>query len=252
MSSPSLDLGNLPEYLEQFSGELEPYTLEPLLSSITRCFSAPRVLEIMKRLQILSETTTDETHRLWATTTLATLKKMSPTAMEVTLHLLRKGQGYSIKECLQMEFNLAKNFLEKVPDLREGIISKLVKKQTTASWNPPTIEELADRDLDHLFSRNTAVLNHLHFANERDFKHYPHEDHALPTTERIRVLVDSNRNHSDIQAVIDEYCRKHHEKLGLRARLKRIIAQHVRTREQLEKEGMVAVSNLVWKDRDDN
>lgn len=252
ISSPSLDLENLSEYLEQFSGELEPYGLEPVLPAINRCFSAPKVLEILKCLQILSSGATDEPHRTWAQDTLDILGKMSPMAMEATLHLLKKGQSYSLKECLQMEFNLARNFLEKVPDLREGITSKLVRKQKSASWNPPTLEGVSERDVENLFSRNTSVLHHLHFANERDFKHYPHEDNVLPTTERIKVLIDTNRNHASVQQVIDEYCRKHHEKLGLRSRLTKVISRHVRSREQLEKEGMIAVSNLVWRDKEDN
>lgn len=251
IASPSLDLGNLSEYLEQFSGELESYGLEPILPAINRCFSAPKVLEILKRLQTLSNSTTDESHKVWAQDTLGTLGKMSPTAMEATLHLLKRGQGCSIKECLQMEFNLAKNFLEKVPDLREGVTSKLIRKQKSASWNPPTLENISERDIESLFFRNTSALNHLHFVNERDFRHYPHEDNALPSTERIKVLINTNRNHTSVQEVIDEYCRKHHEKLGLRSRLRAVISQHVKSREQLEREGMVAVNNLVWKDTED-
>ena len=124
----SLDLKNLPDYIEQFSGELEPYSLEGKPSHlINQCFSASTVADIVLRLKRLSEGKEAELSPAaidWATKTLKTLETMSPTALVATLALLHRGKGATLKECLSMEFNLAKNFLEKVPDLREGFPSK--------------------------------------------------------------------------------------------------------------------------------
>ena len=247
-ASSSLDLNNLAAYIEQFSGELGPFTFEMVLPSINRCFSAPKIEDILLRLEVVKREG-DPLDQKWATDTLQTLSLMSPTALAATLQLLQKGQGFTFKECLNMEFNLAKNFLERVPDMREGITAKLVKKpKEPVQWNPPSISKVKESTISQLFTRNATVLTHIDFLSDRDYQQYPHAENSLPTTDRIKALIETNRHQTSLEQVIDQYCAKHHEKLGLRRLLNNVIQRHVKTREQLEKQGLNSLSGLAWKD----
>ena len=47
----------------------------------------------------------------WAQRTLATLRRLSPTAIKVALRLLREAEGKPLAACLRAEFRAAQRFL---------------------------------------------------------------------------------------------------------------------------------------------
>lgn len=236
----NLALESLPAYIEQFSAEYEPYSLSSIMKNINQCFSAPSLGDIFKRLKLINNE--------WSMETLETIKKMSPTALAVTFELYHRGSDSSFKTCFRTEYNLAKNFLEKVPDLPEGIEAKLVKKLKSAKWNPESIDLVTKEQIQSLFSSNTKLLDELEFHNNIDFEDYPHRDLALPTFEQIKQLVNRNRSRSSWREILDQYCIDHHHKLGLREKIESIMSKHVKTREDLEKDNRIAVSGLNWTD----
>ncbi|PJF18648.1 3-hydroxyisobutyryl-CoA hydrolase, mitochondrial [Paramicrosporidium saccamoebae] len=228
----------LAEYIEQFAGEEQPFSLQTRLDDINQYFSAPTLQKVISQL----ENREDE----WAKNTLKTILTMSPTASLVTMKMLRLGREMSFRDCLRMEYILAKNFLERVADLREGVSAKLVRKEKSANWMPAKLEDVSEEFIDSLFKG--LSIPSLDFSNTVDFDDYPHQDNALPSTRRIKTLVSQNRNLKSWQEVADQHCILHHHKRGLRQRLYETMEKHVKTREQIEKTGLLAVNGLNWTD----
>jgi enoyl-CoA hydratase len=69
------------------------------------------------------------------------LAERSPTALAVTLQLLRANQGRPLAEVYQREA-LAAHFLITHPDYLEGIRARIIDKDDQPRWQPPTIEAL--------------------------------------------------------------------------------------------------------------
>lgn len=239
-----VDPGQLSSYLEQFSGELEPFSLAPLVKEIDRCFSPNQLSDIIRNLEDSSNL-----HQSWAKDTLTLIRTLSPTALKATLNLLIRGKSMTFKNCLRMEYNLGRNFLDKVIDMRNGIISKLVKKEKNPKWSPETIEQVSDEFINSLFTTNDdkdGISERLEFMNNIDFEQYPHQGNALPSIDQIKQIVQQNRNLSNWNEIVDKICKERYNKIGLREKLEEVIPKHVKSREELEKDGRIAVTNLTW------
>lgn len=84
--------------------------------------------------------------------TLATLQKMSPTSLKVTLEGLRRGaQQATIADDLVMEFRMAQHCMREGSDFREGVRAALVDKDGNPKWNPPTLEQVTDEMVESFF-----------------------------------------------------------------------------------------------------
>jgi enoyl-CoA hydratase/carnithine racemase len=89
----------------------------------------------------------------FGTMTLGTLKKMSPTALKVTLEGMKRGKKLSnIGESLQMEFRMTQSLMKEDSDFYEGIRALLVDKDNTPKWNPPRLEDVTDEMVQSYFS----------------------------------------------------------------------------------------------------
>ncbi len=76
----------------------------------------------------------------WCRDVLALLAERSPTALAVTLRLLRANQGRPLLEVFHREA-LAAHFLVQHPDYLEGIRARIIDKDDQPHWQPATIEE---------------------------------------------------------------------------------------------------------------
>jgi enoyl-CoA hydratase len=129
--------------LSGFTSEPGPSPLAAHAEEIDRCFAGNRVEELLETLA--AEGTP------WAEETRATLGRMSPTSLKVTLRQLRLGRGMSYDEVAAMEYRLSQRFMT-VPDFREGIRAVLVDKDQKPRWNPPTLAEVRDEDVETFFA----------------------------------------------------------------------------------------------------
>ena len=104
--------------------------------------------DIMAKLQQLS----DEKHD-FASQTLGTLQKMSPTSLKITLEGLKRGAKVkTIGEDLQMEFRLSQACTRNEDsDFMEGVRAILVDKDRNPKWNPATLEEVTDEMVEAFF-----------------------------------------------------------------------------------------------------
>eukprot|EP00934_Nitzschia_sp_Nitz4_P006212 Nitzschia sp. Nitz4//scaffold12_size214221//139023//140117//NITZ4_001513-RA/size214221-processed-gene-0.168-mRNA-1//-1//CDS//3329535059//6202//frame0 len=89
----------------------------------------------------------------FSTKTLATLKKMSPTSIKLSLEgLKRGGMTADVGEDLQMEYCMVRRCIAPGADFYEGVRSVLVDRDHAPKWNPPTIEEVTDARIEEFFA----------------------------------------------------------------------------------------------------
>ena len=112
---------------------------------IDHAFSQPSVLAIIAALEADGSD--------WAMQQVATLRKMSPTSLCVSLELLRRGAGMNLRQCLDEELVLTGSVVHGHPDFCEGVRSVLVDKGSTAHWQPATLEQVDPAAITAMFSR---------------------------------------------------------------------------------------------------
>ncbi len=129
--------------LASFAGEAGPAPLRAHQEAMDRCFAANRVEDILAALE--AEGTE------WAQSTRATLGRMSPTSLKVTLRQLRQCRSLPYDEVIPIEYRLSQN-LAAHPDFREGVRAVLVDKDQRPRWSPPTLAEVGEADVEACFA----------------------------------------------------------------------------------------------------
>ncbi|MFH1489545.1 MAG: enoyl-CoA hydratase/isomerase family protein, partial [Pseudomonadota bacterium] len=82
------------------------------------------------------------------------LSERSPTALAVTLQLLRRNKGRPIEDVFRADLKAARYLLDH-PDYLEGIRARLIDRDDRPRWQPESLEEVGniDLDLDSLLSK---------------------------------------------------------------------------------------------------
>ena len=75
------------------------------------------------------------------------LAERSPTAVVLTLKLLRHNETQPLEEIFRADLKAAR-FIVEHPDYVEGVRARLVDKDDKPKWQPATIEEVGDLDVD--------------------------------------------------------------------------------------------------------
>ena len=86
--------------------------------------------------------------------TLKVLSDKSPTALKVSLKLLRRARGSkSLKECLIREYNSALAVFTSA-EFVEGVRAAIIDKDRTPKWSPARLEEVTPSMVDRYFAPN--------------------------------------------------------------------------------------------------
>ncbi|MGP4031026.1 enoyl-CoA hydratase/isomerase family protein [Pseudarthrobacter sp. 1C304] len=166
---PSADLADLAAALEteapdtavaRFAGEAPPSALAAQQEWIDACYSSDDAEEIVRRLRAFGGETGGE-----AADTAGTIEAKSPTAVKVALASLRRVRGLSLEEALEQEYRVGLRFLTG-PDFREGIRAQVVDKDREPHWQPATLAEVSQADVDSYFA--SLGEKELKLAKERD------------------------------------------------------------------------------------
>lgn len=105
-------------------------------ATIDRCFAFDQVEEIVAALAADGSTFANET--------MALLASKAPSALVLTLILLRLGRNATtLEQCLEREYNASLSVLAE-GDFREGVRAALIDKDRTPRWMFPTLA-----DVDH-------------------------------------------------------------------------------------------------------
>ncbi|XP_005181164.2 3-hydroxyisobutyryl-CoA hydrolase, mitochondrial isoform X1 [Musca domestica] len=139
------DADEVPEILSKFnSPSAKPFVLTPQMEQINNCFSAESVEEIVENLK--------KDGSEWATKTLQTMSKMSPTSLKVTFRQLELGSKLSLPQCLNMEYRMVVRHLEN-SDFKEGVRALLIDKDQKPNWNPTTLEAVTEERVQSFFAK---------------------------------------------------------------------------------------------------
>jgi enoyl-CoA hydratase len=72
-------------------------------------------------------------------------------SLKVTLHLLRMGRTRDYDELVPVEYRLSQAMTSRA-DFREGIRAVLVDKDGKPHWNPATLAEVSDEQVNACFA----------------------------------------------------------------------------------------------------
>ncbi len=112
-------------------------------ATIDRCYAHNEVEAIVAALE--AEGTE------WAAGQLATLKRVSPTSLKVTLEALRRGAKLDFDGCMIQELRLSLAFLAR-HDVYEGIRAALVDKDRNPHWSPASLAEVTAEEVAGYFA----------------------------------------------------------------------------------------------------
>lgn len=175
--------------LESFSGEHQPFSLQPQLGWIEQCFGKYEVAEIMTCLRELVAGGPAEASA-WAQSLLGELAQVSPTALLATMEMLKRARRLSFTGCLRMEYVLAHEFASgSAPDFYEGVHAKLIAKHNKPQWSPPTLDKVSKNTVDRLFApaNEEALKRQVAFHSSADYTEM-RKEYVLPTPAEMRHL----------------------------------------------------------------
>ncbi|PZU46860.1 MAG: hypothetical protein DI568_10870 [Sphingomonas sp.] len=120
------------DVLGTFDSDPGELTLPALRDGIDYLFSQNQVEDILSLL--------DEGDA-WAVEQAATIRRMSPTSLKLTLHGLRAGRGASIEQALKLEHRMV-SAIKSGRDFYEGVRAQLIDKDRSPKWSPAALEDV--------------------------------------------------------------------------------------------------------------
>jgi enoyl-CoA hydratase len=135
--------------LEKLSIQTAPGKLSAMRPWIDECYGAQNVEEIFARLNV-SES--DE-----ARATLATLQKMSPTSLKITLRNVRAAVSFkTVEESFQQDYRISLACIAE-HDFIEGIRATIVDKDRNPVWRPVKLEDVTQDIVNRHFKSVGAL-----------------------------------------------------------------------------------------------
>jgi enoyl-CoA hydratase len=123
-----------------------PRELEPYIETISQCFSANSVEEIIDRLAGVTGSNAQ-----WAQKTREDLRKRSPISLKITLRHILNAKELDLRQTLAGDYRLAVRCLEG-HDFHEGARAVLIDKTNDARWKPSRIEDVSNDIVADYFS----------------------------------------------------------------------------------------------------
>lgn len=192
-----------------------------LRRAIDRCFKYNRVEEILEALEREKQGKVAE----WASQTQQTLLERSPTSLKVALKQMRLGKDWDISETFQREYHMAANFMAR-PDFARGVSARLIQKlPTRPEWDPPTLDQVKEDDVDQFF--RVEGEDRLHLSENGAWKEYPFHL-ALPTEQDVEkaVRVETEKGSASQKAkvrVVNRMITVSRGKLGVKEKVEEVL-----------------------------
>jgi hypothetical protein len=86
----------------------------------------------------------------WAKQQLKLMTKMSPTSLKVAIKQMDFGARKSLRECLEMEYQLCLRFTSQ-HDFMEGVRALLIDRGDTPKWKPDSHSKIDDAMIEWYF-----------------------------------------------------------------------------------------------------
>lgn len=137
----ALESENADDAVGRFSSVAPPSALAAQRDWIDQCYMGDNAEEIVHRLHAAGG---------GAAEAAATITAKSPTAVKVTLAGIRRARLLTLEQALQQEYRVGLHCLTG-PDFREGIRAQVVDKDRNPRWNPPSLHEVTEADVERFF-----------------------------------------------------------------------------------------------------
>ncbi|KAH6779735.1 ATP-dependent caseinolytic protease/crotonase family protein [Perilla frutescens var. hirtella] len=134
---------------------------------LDKCFSHDTVEEIIECLEMEAAKTNDT----WCLSTLKRLKEAAPLSLKVSLRSIREGRFQTLDQCLIREYRMSLQGIhgQITGDFREGVRAKLVDKDFTPKWDPPSLGHVSEDMVDQYFTPLSALEPELELpTNQRE------------------------------------------------------------------------------------
>jgi enoyl-CoA hydratase len=138
----ALETGPVDATVARFTEPAPPSALAGQQEWIDACYSSDDAEEILDRLRTAGGEAGEAAD---------TIAAKSPTAVKVALASLRRARGISLAEALWQEYRVGLRFLDG-PDFREGIRAQVVDKDRTPRWQPASLAEVTQADVEAYFA----------------------------------------------------------------------------------------------------
>ncbi|KAI3444750.1 hypothetical protein Pfo_001415 [Paulownia fortunei] len=124
------------------------------IETLDKCFSHDTVEEIIESLENEAAKTNDA----WCVSTLKKLKEAAPLSLKVSLRSIREGRFQTLDQCLTREYRMSLQGISRqiTGDFCEGVRAKLVDKDFTPKWDPPSLEHVSQDMVDQYFTPLSA------------------------------------------------------------------------------------------------
>ena len=79
------------------------------------------------------------------------ISKKSPTSLKITLKAMHDGKRMDFDSCMRQEYRLVTRFLQG-HDFAEGIRAVIIDKDQTPKWNPDSLEDVMNAEVEKYFA----------------------------------------------------------------------------------------------------
>jgi len=141
-----IETGDPDAVLKQFCIVPERSLNEAQAVAIGHHFTRGTLADLLESLRQASEAG-DE----FSTATLETLSKRSPTSLHVAFRQIAYGEMLEMDDCMKMEFRILNRMLTG-KDFYEGIRAAVIDKGDTPKWQPATLAEIDEADIEAYFA----------------------------------------------------------------------------------------------------
>ncbi|MCF4166270.1 enoyl-CoA hydratase/isomerase family protein [Zavarzinia compransoris] len=129
--------------LADFHADPGPAPIDDHRADIDRLFTGETVEAVLAAL--------DADGGDFAKSQAATIRTKSPTSLKLTLRQLQHGAGLEFEANMAMEFRLGQ-FVLKGSDFYEGVRAVIVDKDQSPKWNPPSLADVDDAEIEKAFA----------------------------------------------------------------------------------------------------
>ncbi|OCH92106.1 3-hydroxyisobutyryl-coenzyme A hydrolase [Obba rivulosa] len=203
--------------------------------ALDKAFNHTSIEKILEELGSMAESSQSEEVKAWAKETIEILGLRSPTSLKVALTAISSGRVMSLRECLQMELNIATAFCSGAsPDFKTGVTAVLVEKtKSRPAWSPASIEEVDDSYiLEQFFTKYSPEKGNVPAITPPEFlagsKPVNPMRFALPTEEEIGQMVSGSHPQSGsteitLEELLAKFENLKHGKHGVREKILEVV-----------------------------